>query len=147
MHTICCILIHILCVKIEIVPFLDYLMTLYERRRLHSVDVRLGIMNYKDFEVITAVVMKSSVFWDIPPCSPLKVDRRFGGTYRLYHQGRRMNQARNRRGNSSLLVTCFHAAFLFDLFLDPEDGDDMILRLTFNWLHSVVSHKTELYMN
>jgi hypothetical protein len=25
------------------------------------------------FEVLTAVVMKSSVFWDITPCSPLKV--------------------------------------------------------------------------
>jgi hypothetical protein len=24
--------------------------------------------------------MKSSIFWDITPCSPLKVNRRFGGT-------------------------------------------------------------------
>jgi hypothetical protein len=24
------------------------------------------------FEVLTAVVMRSSVFWDITPCSPLK---------------------------------------------------------------------------
>jgi hypothetical protein len=28
----------------------------------------------------------------------------------------------------SLLVTCFHAAFLFGLLFDPEDGDDMLLR-------------------
>jgi hypothetical protein len=28
------------------------------------------------FEVLTGVVMKSSVFWDITPCSPLKVSRR-----------------------------------------------------------------------
>jgi hypothetical protein len=26
--------------------------------------------------------MKSSTFWDITPCSPLKVNQRFGGTYR-----------------------------------------------------------------
>jgi hypothetical protein len=26
--------------------------------------------------------------WDITPCSPLKVNRRFGGTYRLHLQGR-----------------------------------------------------------
>jgi hypothetical protein len=26
---------------------------------------------------------KSSIFWDITHCSPLKVNRRFGGTYRL----------------------------------------------------------------
>jgi hypothetical protein len=28
------------------------------------------------------MVMKSSVFWDITPCSPLKVNRSFGWTYR-----------------------------------------------------------------
>jgi hypothetical protein len=32
------------------------------------------------FEVLTAVVMKSSIFLDIMPCSPLKVGRRFGGS-------------------------------------------------------------------
>jgi hypothetical protein len=28
-------------------------------------------------------VLQSSIFWDIMPCSPLKVRRRFGGRYRL----------------------------------------------------------------
>jgi hypothetical protein len=28
--------------------------------------------------------MKSTIFWDITPCSPLKVKRRFGGIYRLH---------------------------------------------------------------
>jgi hypothetical protein len=32
--------------------------------------------------------MKSTIFWDITPCSPLSVNRRFGGTYRLHLQGR-----------------------------------------------------------
>jgi hypothetical protein len=36
------------------------------------------------FEVLTAVVMKNTIFWDITPCSPLTVNRRFGGTYRLH---------------------------------------------------------------
>jgi hypothetical protein len=31
--------------------------------------------------------MLSSVFWDITPCSPLKVSRCFGGTCRLHLQG------------------------------------------------------------
>jgi hypothetical protein len=35
--------------------------------------------NYIRFEVLTAVVMKSTVFWDITPCGPLLVNRRFGG--------------------------------------------------------------------
>jgi hypothetical protein len=47
------------------------------------------------FEVLTAVVMKNTIFMDITPCSPLKVNRRFGGTYRLHLQGRRISRARN----------------------------------------------------
>jgi hypothetical protein len=41
------------------------------------------------FEVLTLVVMKSSVFWNITPYSPLKVSRRFGGTYRFHLQGQK----------------------------------------------------------
>jgi hypothetical protein len=37
--------------------------------------------SYGKFE--TRTNFKSSVFWDITPYSPLKVNRRFGGTYRL----------------------------------------------------------------
>jgi hypothetical protein len=40
-------------------------------------------------EVFTAVVMKSIIFWDMTPCSPLSCARRFGGTYRLRLQDRR----------------------------------------------------------
>jgi hypothetical protein len=36
-----------------------------------------------------------SIFWDITPCSPLKVNRRFEGTYRFFLQDRRTSQARN----------------------------------------------------
>jgi hypothetical protein len=49
------------------------------------------------FEVLTAVVMKSTIFWDITPCSPLSVNRRFGGTCRLLFQGRRIRRVRNQR--------------------------------------------------
>jgi hypothetical protein len=35
------------------------------------------------FEVLTELIMKKSVFWDITSCSPLKFKRRFGGTYRI----------------------------------------------------------------
>jgi hypothetical protein len=50
--------------------------------------------------------MKSPIFRDVTQCSPLKVNRRFGGTYRL----------------------CFHAGFLLGLFLNPEDRGDSFLR-------------------
>jgi hypothetical protein len=70
---------------------------------------------YLRFEVLTAMVMKRFVFWDITPCSPLKVNRRFGGTCRIHLQGRRINQARNQHESCSLAysstlkmeATCF----------------------------------------
>jgi hypothetical protein len=37
-------------------------------------------------------LIKSSVFWDIMPCNPLIVNRRFGGTCRLQVQGRKISQ-------------------------------------------------------
>jgi hypothetical protein len=44
-------------------------------------------ITFVEREVLTAVIMKSSVFWDMMPCSPLKVNRHFGGTYHLYLKG------------------------------------------------------------
>jgi hypothetical protein len=35
-------------------------------------------IKYVGFEVLTAVVMKSTVFWDITPCILLSVNRRLG---------------------------------------------------------------------
>jgi hypothetical protein len=39
--------------------------------------------------------LNTPIFWDITPCSPLKVNRRFGGTCRLNIQGERIIQTRN----------------------------------------------------
>jgi hypothetical protein len=71
------------------------------------------------FEVLTAVVMKSSIFWDITPCSPLKVNRSFGGTCRFHLQGRKISLARNQRESR------WQA--------DPEDGGYMFLE-NVGWL-------------
>jgi hypothetical protein len=49
------------------------------------------------FEVLTAVIMKSYIFWDMMSYSSLKVGQRFGGTCCLNLQGQRINQARNQR--------------------------------------------------
>jgi hypothetical protein len=63
--------------------------------------------------------LKSTIFWDITPCNPLKLSRRFGGTYRLHlHPSKK----------PALLVTCFHAVFFLGLFFDTEDGGDIFLR-------------------
>jgi hypothetical protein len=68
-------------------------------------------------EVLTAAVMKSSVFWDITLCSPLKFCRRFGGTCSL-HQGRITSHVRNQH----------EAGSNPGLFFDPEDAGDLFLR-------------------
>jgi hypothetical protein len=49
------------------------------------------------FEVHTEVVMKSYSFWDATPCSPFKVNRRFGGTYCLHYHDRWIGRTRNQR--------------------------------------------------
>jgi hypothetical protein len=66
------------------------------------------------------VVMKSAIFWDIKARSLLKVNRRFGGTYRLHLQVRRIREARNQCEGK---CTCFHG-----LLFGPEDGGDLFLR-------------------
>jgi hypothetical protein len=56
------------------------------------------LTNCVGFEVFTAVVMKSIIFWDVTPCRLLSCNGRFGATYRLR------------------LLTCW---FLLKLFLRP----------------------------
>jgi hypothetical protein len=46
---------------------------------------------------LTKLHMKCTIFWDITSCSPLKVNWRFGGTYRLHLQGGSKSRTRNRR--------------------------------------------------
>jgi hypothetical protein len=70
------------------------------------------------------MVMKSIILWNITPCSWLKVSRRFGRTYRLHLQDRRISRA--------LLSTEFHAGILLSLF-KSEDRDDMFVR-NVGWL-------------
>jgi hypothetical protein len=54
-------------------------------------------ITHKDgIEVFTEMDMKSSVFWVMTLCIPLRVNLRFAGTYYLLLQGRRVNQARNK---------------------------------------------------
>jgi hypothetical protein len=44
------------------------------------------------FEVFTAVTIKNAVFWDVAPCRSCKLNRCFGGTYRLHLQGRKIHE-------------------------------------------------------
>jgi hypothetical protein len=67
----------------------------YDIKFARNLNVFREKLNQMALEVLTAVVMKSTVLWDITPCSALKSNRRFRGTYGLHLQGRRISQARN----------------------------------------------------
>jgi hypothetical protein len=66
-------------------------------------------------ETLTVVVMNSCVFWEITPCSPLKVNRRFEYAFLLHLQGRIS------RDMHDILPGLFH---------DPEDVCPKVGRLS-----------------
>jgi hypothetical protein len=70
--------------------------------------------------------MKSSIFWDITPCDPLKDSRRFGVTCRLHLRGRKISQARNQRESRRQVGSGFRRRYV------PSKR-----QLIFNGLHGV----------
>jgi hypothetical protein len=106
---------------------LSYSLPLGQVDRLHMQGFSTRSVHYVGSMVLTAVIMKISIFWDITPYSPLKVNWRFGGKCHLHLQGWRINHERNK------FPACFHAGFLLGLFFNPEDGGDMFL-WNVNWL-------------
>jgi hypothetical protein len=54
-------------------------------------DLKVMINVYVRYEVFTAVTMKNAVFWDVAPYRSC-VNIRFGGTYRLHLQGRKIRE-------------------------------------------------------
>jgi hypothetical protein len=59
------------------------------RERLHDI-FRAGAENVLN----KLKARKGNVFWDVPPCTSVKVHPRFGGTCCLRPQVRRVNQTR-----------------------------------------------------
>jgi hypothetical protein len=59
------------------------------------------------FKILTGVFIKLQMFWDITPCSLLKVKGRFGRKYYLHLQGRIMREEEEKAvsclGYSSIL--------------------------------------------
>jgi hypothetical protein len=81
------------------------------------------------------------------PCSPLKVNRCFGGTCRLHFQGRRMSKGMNQCGSSAYhLFSCWFPDWFF---LRPWRWTRRVpvkCRLALHRLHGVISHKIEVFI-
>jgi hypothetical protein len=65
--------------------------------------IGLKLIKYVGFEVLTAVVLKGTIFWDITPCGPLSVNQRFGGYITSIFRVEKISRTRNQ------LAICFHA--------------------------------------
>jgi hypothetical protein len=70
------------------------------------------------YEILTTVIMNSTIFWDIKPCSSMNVNRRVRETSPL--EVRKLSEARNHLNAGS------RQSFI-SLFFDRENGD-MFLR-------------------
>jgi hypothetical protein len=68
--------------------------------------------------------MKSYTVWDIMPCSPLKVNRSFGGKCHLDLHGGGISKQETRVKKAAIL----HAGLLLASFFEPEEGGDIFPR-------------------
>jgi hypothetical protein len=113
-----------------------YLMTLLVQRlySLWSQDDRQASV------ILTAMLMKASIFRDITLCSPLKVNRRFGRTCHFHLQSRRIihQQAEIRADVSDIacrLLSIWFLAWLILRLWRWRRHDSPKRWLTFNGLH------------
>jgi hypothetical protein len=84
------------------------------RRYTGSLVIRLFVK----IEVPMAVIMKSTVVWDVMLCSSVQVYRYFGRTHSLHLQDRRGSLPNKQQILASSI----------DLLFDIDDGDNMSLR-------------------
>jgi hypothetical protein len=108
-----------------------------------------SIYPYAKWHKTRTGLLKSSIFWDIMPCSPLEVNRRFWGRYRLYLQGWRIFQAWNQHEAG---VSCwFLAWFILQLCFLPafsclSYSSTMKMEVECSSETSVISQKMRLFM-
>jgi hypothetical protein len=71
------------------------------------------------------LTLKSSVFWDVTSCGPLKVNWRFGRTCRLHDQGRRTGQARNQHETGSKPCLAYSSTLMMEATCSSETLVDL----------------------
>jgi hypothetical protein len=84
----------------------------------------------------TMMMTKSAISWDITPCSPSKINRRFGRPYRLHLQQSSACHLHSRW----FLARLIFLPWIWRRYVPPNR------RLTFNGLHDVISQKIVLFI-
>jgi hypothetical protein len=96
------------------------------------------------------LLMKGSIFWGITKCSPLKVNRRFGGNCRLHLHSWKISQVRKQHeADSKLFLLPISCWFLALVTVQPRIWRRHLPTkrwLTFNGQHGVISLKIELFI-
>jgi hypothetical protein len=85
--------------------------------------------------------MKSTIFWDTMLCSLLSVNRRFGGTYRLHHQGRKNKLSKKPAWKQVATCLKMEAICFFETSVNTQrttrryiPGDDSLQTNAIMWL-------------
>jgi hypothetical protein len=86
--------------------------------------------------------MLSTFFWDITPCSPLKVNLRFGRTYRFHLQGQRISQGRNQRERRWLCLTVYCSTYSSNLKMEAKFSSETSVDFQRTTRHYTPEHIT-----
>jgi hypothetical protein len=78
--------------------------------------------SHQEIVALTAVVMKSCIFWDMTPCSPLKIDVSEEHIAYIFRAEEQTEQE-----TSSACYLC-QVGFLLGLLFDPDDDGEIFLR-------------------
>jgi hypothetical protein len=86
-------------------------------------------------------LLKSSVYWDITPYIPMKVNRRFRGNQRFHLQGRRVSNAKKTSNKQpcSLPAWLTFLPWRWRQYVPPK------CRLTLTGTHDIICQKTALF--
>jgi hypothetical protein len=98
----------------------------YKERIVNNVDNWVMVKGLLGIEVLTAMIMKSSIFWYITSCGSLKVNRHFGVTHSLHLHGR-ISRATYQRESTAFLekpqlvnkFTAFNRTSFIIVFITP----------------------------
>jgi hypothetical protein len=101
---------------------------------------------YMLYELLTDVVIRSTLFWDIISCTQLKANRRFGGTFCLHLEGWSLKCVSNRQEISAKCGRSWQG--YRHLALRPWRIQYVVpkSRLTSSRLHCATSHNTVVFL-